>query len=403
LLLPLSVYRPIAPSVAPEILDFYVRPGLFLSDLAVGALLLTGLARSSRHVRYWGHRYLTVPLLALAGLALLTVPAAVSPTLAGYTALRWFLAVGVYLSMVQGDLPLERWVMVLMVGLGLQALVGLGQVLRQEPLGLPGELALEPARAGAAILTVGGRRWLRAYGLTFHPNVLGGFLAIGLVLGLPLLNRLRMQLLWWLLGLGLLVSFSRSAWLATVVVLPAVAGWLAWRRPALRRPLGVTLTIAALFVLLSGVLLAGQFASRLRRTLTTAESRSLRERGALIAIALDVITDRPLTGVGAGNFPLAMLATDTPALPQPVHNAPLLLAAEVGVVGAGLWFWLWLTPGLALKSLWHRHKPWLVVLIGAWFALGTISLWDSYPWALNSGRLLIVTVLGLTSRALTAD
>jgi O-antigen ligase len=325
-----------------------------------------------------------------------------SPTLAGYSALRWLLAVGVYLSLAQGDLLLERWVQVFLVGLGLQAIVGLGQVIHQGPLGLPGELALEPARSGAAILTVGGRRWLRAYGLTLHPNVLGGFLAIGLVLGLPLLKRFRMRILWWLLGLGLLVSFSRSAWLATALVLPPVAGWLAWRRPSLRRPLGTTLASAALVALIGGVLFAGQFASRLGRTATVTESRSLSERGELIAIALDVITNRPLTGVGAGNFPLAVAATDTPALPQPVHNVPLLLAAEVGVLGGGLWIWLWLTPGLALQHFWRRHAPWMVILIGAWFALGTISLWDSYPWALNAGRLLTATVLGLTSRALTA-
>ena len=64
-----------------------------------------------------------------------------------------------------------------------QALIGIAQVLLQGPLGLPGELALEPTHSGAAIIAVPQRPWLRAYGMTFHPNVLGGFLAVGLVLG----------------------------------------------------------------------------------------------------------------------------------------------------------------------------------------------------------------------------
>ena len=247
LLIPVSTYRPIAPSAAPEILDFYVRPGLHLSDLAVGALLLANLSERKKRCGHWGDRRLTVPLLALVGLACVTIPAALSQTLAGYTAIRWLLAAGVYLSLVRGNLPLESWTKVFVTGLGVQALIGLGQ--------------------------------------TLH-------------------------------------------------------------------------------------------------------------------IALDIITDRPLTGVGAGNFPVAMLATDTRIIPQPVHNVPLLLAAEVGVIGGFLWIWLWLTPGLAVNPAARGQNPWPVVVVGAGFVLGIIGLWDDYPWALNAGRLCTITVLSLISRTL---
>jgi len=400
LLIPVSTHRPIAPSPAPEILDLYVRPGLYLSDLAVCALLLANLLGPNKRCRHWGDHRLTLPLLALVGLAFVTIPAALSRVLAGYTAIRWLLAAGVYLSLVRGNLPVEFWAKVFVTGLGVQAVIGLGQTLHQGPLGLPGEFALEPARSGAAILQVDGQRWLRAYGLTFHPNVLGGFMALGLLLSLPLLTRWHMRLWWWLMGQGLVLSFSRSAWLATALVLPPTAAWLAWRQPNLRRPLSVTLAGAVLATLLSGVLLAGQFRSRVRPTETATEFRSLNERGGLIAVALDTIADRPLTGVGAGNFPVAMLATDTRIIPQPVHKVPLLLAAEVGVIGGFLWIWLWLTPGLAVNPAARGQNPWLVVVVSAGFALGIIGLWDDYPWALNAGRLCTITVLSLISRTL---
>jgi O-antigen ligase len=404
--LPLSGHRPIGASAAPAVLDHYARAGLYLSDVAVVTVLLSGLFLPSGHSQVKGRLRLSLPLLVLIALALVSIPGALSHELASYTALRWALAVGVYLILLRRDWSLEnwtdreRWVKVLAVGLGIHTLIGIGQVLLQRPLGLPGELAMEAAQPGAAVLSVAGQRWLRAYGLTFHPNVLGGFLAVGLLLSLPLLQRHGMRLLWWLMGLGLLLTFSRSAWLSVAVMLPLLAGWLAWHRPALRRALAITLGSTAMVLLVSSLLLAGQLFSRLRPSQTASESRSLRERGELISAALDIIADQPLTGIGAGNFSLALIDGTSSMRPQPVHNVPLLLASEVGVGGGGLWLWLWLAPALALGRRQSSPDPWPVVLAGTWFAWGIIGLWDSYPWALNAGRLLSITLLGLTHHAL---
>lgn len=399
-LLPLSVYWPIAPPVAPGLPDMFVRPGLYLSDLVAGGLVLTTLFRAAKSPWRWGFRGITLPLLVIAVMGLLTVPAATSPTLAGYTGLRWLLAGLVYVALLQGGAFVGPWLTAFAIGLGINALIGVAQVVVQGPLGLPAERALIPSLSGASIVTIGTSRWLRAYGLTVHPNVLGGVLALGLLLTLPLLKRRLMQLVWWLLGLALLLSFSRSAWLAVAIVLPPLAAWTAWRRPTLRRPLAITLGGALLITLVGGALLAGQLSSRLRLTATATESRSLRERGELIAVALDFIADRPLTGVGAGNFPLAMLDGEGRALPQPVHNVPLLLAAEIGGLGALLWFVLWLTPGLALDRKTRSLRLWTVTFVAAWFAWGIIGLWDSYPWALNIGPYFSATLLAFASRAL---
>lgn len=395
--MPLAVQWPLVPAIDPAVPALYAAPALHVSDLAITAMLLSG----GMGMRWVGSPALAWPLLGLLGLALLGVPVALSPALAAYVTLRWSLGVAVAIALAQLNVDIGSIVRALLIGLCLHALVGIAQVLRQGPLGLPGEMTLPASSVGASIVVFGSTRWLRAYGLTLHPNILGGYLAIGLLLALPLLDRRRWQLAWWLLLLGLLLSFSRSAWLALALALPALAGWLAWRQPVLRRPLGITLAGAALIVLVCGVALARPFQSRLHPAAVAAERRSLSERAEMIGVAQDLIWRRPLLGVGAGNFPLAMRGAGTPVAPQYVHNLPLLLAAELGIAGGVLWLWLWLAPIGLLRLRWPGADQWLMVLSGAWLALGVVGLWDSYPWALPSGLLLTMLLFGLLSRALT--
>jgi hypothetical protein len=131
-----------------------------------------------------------------------------------------------------------------------------------------------------------------------------------------------------------------------------------------------------------------------------AEYTSLSRRGELIRIALDSIFQKPLSGVGAGNFPLAVMRAGSIATPHYVHNVPLLLAAEVGILPGILWYLLWFYPVLLLRTRISESRHWTVVLVGAWFGLGIISLWDFYPWGLESGRLLTVTMLAFITRSL---
>ncbi len=70
------------------------------------------------------------------------------------------------------------WSRPLLIILAVQSLVALGQFFRQTDLGLVwmGELPLNPAFSGITVLGARGIRWLRAYGLTTHPNQLGALL-----------------------------------------------------------------------------------------------------------------------------------------------------------------------------------------------------------------------------------
>ena len=400
LLLPFSTFWPLSESAAPEIIPIYGSYGVYLTDLPVFLLLITGAINAFQHQnepRLKGQpavKLVAFALILISVLGLVTAPWAINPQLAFYTGIRWALALGVFAAWQNNAFNIDRLTKIFLIGLVIQSIIGILQVVLKQPLGLPGEMALPIDRPRAAALWLEGTSWLRAYGLTFHPNVLGGFLTVGLILGLPRVNTWWGRITWWLMAAGMVVSFSRSAWLAGALVLVPLAVWLYWQKPELRKSLLVTLGAAAGAGLISGVVLLAPVLSRLDVFSSLSEYTSISGRGELMELALQTIRQHPLTGIGAGNFPLLALNANTHDAAHSVHHVALLLASEIGVLGALLWYGLWLTPVLTLGKTLRGIGYKLVVLGAAWLALGFISLWDSYPWSLEAGRLLSVTLLG---------
>ena len=135
-------------------------------------------------------------------------------------------------------------------------------------------------------------------------------------------------------------------------------------------------------------------ATRLSLSRTT-EIHSVEERSELIEVAAKLIAAHPVAGVGAGNFPIAVPDTGVSTRPLPVHNVALLLAAEVGVAGGLLWL---LMVGLLVRAVVRAYKqrlPHGIPPLCAALALWVIGLFDYYPWGLNVGRLLFLTMLAL--------
>lgn len=403
-IVPFSFFWPLGQPISNLVLPVYVTPGVFFTDLAVGLVLLIGLCSFSSQVlaspaTLLGKvKFITLTLLALVILAGVSTPFARSPALAAYTTLRWFLAVVLFFSLNRLNFKTRQFVTLLIIGLSIQAVVGIAQVINQGPLHLPGELALAITQPRAAVIYLKNVSLLRAYGFTFHPNVLGGYLCAGMLLSLPLLTSKWARPLWWLMGLGLLLTLSRSAWLAAALTLPLSILWLNKRFPELRRPILWTLLPAMIGILIAGVVLFDEIFARLNPFQSYSEFTSIIGRGQLIAISLDIIRMRPLTGIGAGNFPLVMLDYKTLDPAHYVHNVPLLLASEVGLLGGFLWYWIWLAPAVKIASCWKSCQPWFFILVMTWFSWCVISLWDFYPWGLESGRLFSVILLALIAR-----
>jgi hypothetical protein len=408
LTMPLSVLYPLSAPLGPDAVALYVTAGLELADIPAIILLLLA-AFERRVMRRSGtpslHRMpaLVKLVLALGILALIGDAVAMAPGLAFLTALRWLLAGGVLWAIVQAKVPPQRLAYVLGLGLCVHVVLASLQAWHGGPLGVPGELTLRPGQRSAPVIHLGATRWLRGYGMTFHPNVLGGYLAVALTLLLPLLYQRRARLMSYLLVAGLGATLSRSAALGLMVALPPFVWWL-WRaqpdlRPGLRRAATVFVCVA----LVSLALLWKPIVVRLSPLLVELgvgsgervahEERSLTGRREMNALAFELMTRHPFLGIGAGNFPIAMARGMWWMEPQYAHNVPLLLGAEIGVGGLLVWLVMagWTVHVLARV----RASPWMVAAMAAWLLLLTVSLFDCYPWSLNAGRLLTVTVLAL--------
>jgi hypothetical protein len=365
-----------------------------------------------------GPWFLTVPLAGLVALSIVGTPLAIDPPYAAYQVLRLLLLLAFYLLLINARLRRAVVASSLAAGMVLQGLVAIPQFLLGRSLGLDrlGEVSMDAAWPGASVVMVGEERWLRAYGLTQHPNLLAGCL-MGMLLvvgGYYLMQRgwKRLPALVALaVGFGtLLLTFSRAAWLGTllgggmalVILLWAWQSrdWLPnWR--ALGALAAIALVIAVLFVSTNWQLLR----PRLGLIDQGTEIRSVEARRQQVPAAWALIRTHPLLGVGLGNYPTALyhlVREKVAAYPiyQPVYNVVLLVTAELGILGGVLWLGVLSLPWLSLwRRRWQTHiTPWWAGLSGALLALTVVSLLDYYVWTSHQGRLVLWLVLGLWAR-----
>jgi O-antigen ligase len=364
----------------------------------------------------WGPTALVAPLLGLTIVGLLHIDFAnfrLAFLHIGMYGLAWL----VYLY-VLNERP--RLTLPLALILVIQGVVAIGQFLTQRDLGLVflGELPLHPAFEGNSVLWARGQPWLRAYGLTAHPNLLGGLLTAVLLLLLSSLPRSR----GWaragliaavLLGLtGLLLSFSRGSWLALATGL--AAWWLLARLGRNQQARVSTLSqsrgrwrwlLALLPVLLLLFLYRDLVFSRFFALDTPIEAQSIDQRLHDSALAVRVIRDAPLTGVGLGYYIDAAQRLDPDA--ARVHNVGLLVTAELGLPGLLLWLWLMLAPFWLLLRGRQAKEPggrdfyftYPAAQIAPWVAMLVANTFDTMLWLSSNWQTSILFALLLANLA----
>ncbi len=293
----------------------------------------------------------------------------------------------------QSHLPLYGF----LVGAVIQSLFASWQFATQKVVGstLLGVSAQDPALFGTPVIEIGGERILRAFGTFPHPNVLGGYLAVAGMLALMTLaredhpGRARCLAICFLLILpGLVLSFSRGAWLAFVVGVVILCMTLiiphqpvsSLSNPSIRR-IGPMLAIAFIAITLS--FFRARFGES-RLNIISNHERALYARD-----GRDIISVRPFFGIGAGNFSRAAQKKD-PGRPvyayQPVHDVFALALAELGPVGLLLLILLFAFMLYSMKAL-----P-----VGLAFLVLATS--DHYLWSLPIGMWLFWTAIGLSPR-----
>jgi O-antigen ligase len=194
-----------------------------------------------------------------------------------------------------------------------------------------------------------------AYGTMFEPNIFGSFagamftLAVGLLVsrgtdGVPAARLLRTVAA--LAAGGLVLSFTRAAWLGTmaaIVVLAVLGDGRMAEQFSVRRmllPLG-----AAALVMLALVLAAGEAGGVLRfklLNLVNLSSQTAALRFVTYAMALDQWLVHPLVGCGTFTFaPLVAQGSDFQSFEGWrnlwIGNFLLLALHDTGVLGLALW------------------------------------------------------------------
>jgi putative inorganic carbon (HCO3(-)) transporter len=188
---------------------------------------------------------------------------------------------------------------------------------------------------------------LRPIGLFDHPIVYADMLMLslpvlfaGLFLAGGRVWRLTIAATLLMGAAGLALTLSRGAWIGAACAVVTL-GILAVRE---RLVTGVQMLRGTTGAVVAGLLLAAPLGLRTWERLTASDEGNLNVRFELNWVALRIIADRPLTGVGLNHIVREMDAYDPDnvkaRLPGPTHNVYLLEAAEAGVPAAALFITL---------------------------------------------------------------
>jgi hypothetical protein len=295
---------------------------------------------------------------------------------------------------------LRSILLVLVVGMVISSGIAGWQVARQGPvnLGFLGEFNINPDKSGVSVVQAGDVRWLRPYGLLPHPNILAGYLGIGLLCTVAGILSDQRRIRWmsiaaFLFGLwALLLTFSRSAWIGFAAggfaLLPYL--WARLKLPKMR----LTLAVFGISLIVVGMLLVVLYkpflAARTGEGDESIELRSISDRVVYNEMAYRAIAYSPVLGVGINNFPWIasyyLSLTDFDLRGQPVHQVFLSAWSELGIVGyvltAGA---LILGVEIALRTLRQDNNPdrlTQAALLCGVIVLMVIGLLDHYPWTL---------------------
>ena len=401
----------------PPVYRDYTDLILFPSDIAlIVALLAAAFGQLRAHRRlHLGPTILSVPLAGILLAGWLSIIPSYDRIGSFYHSVRLLLLAGMYLSLVNRPLS-WRWVIV-PVGIqaAIQGSVAIAQSLGQASVGLfsLGEYPLDPQWQGISVVFADGVRVLRAYGLSDHPNILGGSFALSSLILLAASARSKGNEQTWLVAasclslIGLLLTFSRAAALALALgyLLLATGIERAMGRSSLPRLLHVTAAAALTltpFILHFGSALSTRAGAGGSFEANPLEARALAERGVLNRAAGQVFVENAPAGIGLGALPLALRARfpEFPYFYQPAHFVLLDAAAETGLLGATFYAAALLAPWIVVVSRWRqgRLSPGLLASSAALLVITWIGFFDYYPWLLQPGRLWQWAIWGIWAR-----
>jgi len=363
-------------SFSPSLVDEFVLPKLLLARVLVMVLAVVLVAGWMRYRAVaWKRTPLDLPLLAFIASAAVSTVFAENINLAIFgTYDRWegLLTIATYallfwlaVQLIAGDADAD-WI--------IWSLLFSGYVVA----------VVAVLQAGFGVLGGGFFRstYIRADATMAHPDFLGIFLAMLLPIALAKLigrhsglTRLLAANFVVVLSLGLVATFTRSAWIGAVLGVAVVLALHGGRLRVLPvigfvALLAVAFGALAWFVNARPTTVPGGVANVYSRivSITDLSSGSIAERLAVWGDTPRVIAARPILGWGPSNFgavyPQFQSANRNAILFDDPHEETLGIAAKQGIVG--LLAYLWILVAF-VRAFWKgRRLPGAVALFGGW-------------------------------------
>lgn len=395
-----------------------------LSLYAVELLLLAVIIGSGLPKIEKRAQRLAMLVVAIVIVCLASVGPAISDGLAFVATMHIAFATLFFIGLLDERVSMTRVIVGFCAGLVGPSLLGIYQTLfgGSGPSTLLGLATRDVSRLGEAVFEIAnGARIERAYGSFPHPNIFGGYLAIGMIGLLSLWRRTKEKRDQMLIGLGLalfvaamICAFSRSAILG--LGLGLLVGAIVLRRkktqnriPDDRRVYERTkklsiFVVALVFIVLAfaSTFAAPMIASRINSD-SPLEARSVSERVEQYRDWPAIVDGHWLFGRGAGNYTIATREVFNEWewwQYQPIHNAALLIIAEIGVVGfVILTAWIASVVSMTIGRVESRPYGEGVTAIAMGCVLLVVAMFDHYLWSLWPGLALTAMVMAISVRA----
>ncbi len=226
-----------------------------------------------------------------------------------------------------------------------------------------------------------GREFLRPYATFPHPNVLAGFMLVGVMLLSSVRNLLKRAA----------AIFAAVVILLTMSRVVIIAGLVFAFTTQIKNSSRVLLLF---FLIILLPILYTRFSS-----LLNFDNLTFIRREELSFIAVKIWTTSPIFGLGLNNFiPAAadLLLSGPSRFLQPVHNIFLLSLSETGMVGLVGLIVLTGYPIFMLSKLSPKQYPVLFV----WGVIIFLGMFDHYFLTLPQGYRLLFFIWGLNLRML---
>lgn len=241
-----------------------------------------------------------------------------------------------------------------------------------------------------ATVYASGRSWTAGHGTFQGPYTMAAFLTVSIAVGLGYRHHLGDRSRYAAIAVavssaGMATTFGRTATMSLLAVV-AVYGIAAVATRRRAHALDVALIVVP-FLTVAVILWSG-WAVRIHDT-ATIEDRGRTEQ---YAVALDLIREHPVLGVGPGRYVESVDENQR----YVVHDVPLLIGAELGVIAAiGFVLWMAAIGFRALRASWHAAALFLPLM--------PYLLFDKLHVVFVAGLALSVVWLGFISRTLTRD